>query len=138
LSLAWVFGAFAERLSYPAMMGEILAGIVFGPALLGLLHSSEVLEIFAEFGVFLLMVYAGMETDLHELFELGPQALMVALGGFLLPFGLGYVAGDFLGMTLEQSLFIGIALAATSLATKSRIPVDLDILDTQIVGVLLG
>ncbi|MFW5905376.1 MAG: cation:proton antiporter [archaeon] len=138
LSLAWMFGAFAERLGYPAMMGEILAGIVFGPALLGVLHSSDVLAIFAEFGVFLLMVYVGMEIDLHELFELGPQALMVALGGFLLPFALGYAAGDVLGMTIEQSLFIGIALAATSLATKSRILVDLDILDTRIAGVLLG
>lgn len=138
LSLAWVFGAVAERLSYPAMMGEIFAGIVFGPALLGLLESSNVLDIFAQFGVFLLMVYVGMEIDLHDLFELGPQALMIALGGFLLPFGLGYGTGAFLGMTIEQSLFVGIALAATSLATKSRILVDLDILDTRIAGVLLG
>lgn len=138
LSLAWVFGAVAERLGYPAMMGEILAGIVFGPALLGVLEPTEVLEILAELGVFLLMVYVGMEIDLHDLFELGPQSLMVALGGFLLPFGLGYFAGAFLGLTIEQSLFIGIALAATSLATKSRILIDLDILDTRIAGVLLG
>ncbi|SFS93193.1 cation:proton antiporter [Halostagnicola kamekurae] len=138
LSLAWVFGAVAERFSYPAMMGEIFAGIVFGPALLGLLESSNALDIFAQFGVFLLMVYVGMEIDLHDLFELGPQALMIALGGFLLPFGLGYGTGALLGMTIEQSLFIGIALAATSLATKSRILVDLDILDTRIAGVLLG
>lgn len=138
LTLAWLFGALAERVGYPAMMGEILAGIVFGPALLGLLGSTEVIEILAELGVFLLMVYVGMEIDLHELFELGPQSLMVAIGGFVLPFGLGYVAGDLLGFTLGQSLFIGIALAATSLATKSRILVDLDLLDTRIAGVLLG
>lgn len=138
LSLAWVFGVVAERVGYPAMMGEILAGILFGPAVLGLLESTVVLEILAELGVFLLMVYVGMEIDLHKLFELGPQALMVALGGFILPFGLGYFAGDLLGLTLEESLFIGIALAATSLATKSRILVDLDLLDTRIAGVLLG
>ncbi len=138
LSLAWIFGALAEHIGYPAMMGEILAGIVFGPAILGILQSTEVLEIFAELGVFLLMIYVGMEIDLHQLFELGPQSLMVALGGFLLPFGLGYLLGDLLGFTIEQALFIGIALAATSLATKSRILVDLDILDTRIAGVLLG
>lgn len=138
LSLAWVFGAVAERVGYPAMIGEILAGILFGPAVLGVLHLTEVIEILAELGVFLLMVYVGMEIDLHELFELGPQSLMVALGGFLLPFGLGYLAGDLLGMSIEQSLFVGIALAATSLATKSRILVDLDVLDTRIAGVLLG
>lgn len=138
LSLAWVFGALAERVGYPAMMGEILAGIVFGPALLGILQPTAVLDTFAELGVFLLMVYVGMEIDLHDLFDLGPQALMIAAGGFLVPFGLGYLLGDLLGLSLEQSMFIGIALAATSLATKSRILVDLDVLDTRIAGVLLG
>lgn len=138
LTLAWIFGNGAERVGYPALMGEILAGIIFGPAVLGLLQPAEFLEIFSELGVFLLMIYVGMEVDLHDLFELGPQALMVAVGGFVLPFGLGYGVGEFIGASLEQSLFIGIAMAATSLATKSRILVDLDLLDTRIAGVLLG
>ncbi|WP_336365294.1 cation:proton antiporter [Halalkalicoccus salilacus] len=138
LTLAWIFGLLVERIGYPALMGEILAGILFGPALLGLLHPSETLDIFAELGVFLLMIYVGMEVDIHDLFELGPQALMVAFGGFLIPFGLGYAVGGIIGASVEQSLFIGIAMAATSLATKSRILVDLDILDTRIAGVLLG
>ncbi|MFC6716849.1 cation:proton antiporter [Natrialbaceae archaeon GCM10025810] len=138
LTLAWFGGILAERVGYPALMGELLAGILFGPAVLGVLHPSEGLEVFAELGVFLLMIYVGMEVDLHDLFELGPQSLMVALGGFLVPFGMGYLVGDLLGMTIEQSLFIGIAMAATSLATKSRILVDLDLLDTRIAGVLLG
>lgn len=138
LALAWIFGALAEHVGYPAMMGEILAGIIFGPAILGILQPSPILDVLAELGVFLLMVYVGMEIDLHALFELGPQSLMVAIGGFILPFGLGFLAGEFIGASIEQALFIGIALAATSLATKSRILVDLDILDTRIAGVLLG
>ena len=138
LAFAWVFGIIAERLGYPALMGELLAGIVFGPALLGVIHPAEELEIFAELGVFLLMIYVGMEVDIHDLFDLGPMALMVAVGGFVLPFGLGYGLGLYIGAPVEQSLFIGIAMAATSLATKSRILVDLDILDTRIAGVLLG
>ena len=138
LTLAWIFGILAERVGYPALMGELLAGILFGPAVLGILHSTPAIEIFAELGVFLLMIYVGMEVDLHDLFALGPQALMVALGGFVVPFALGYLAGGFIGATVEQSLFIGIAMAATSLATKSRILVDLDVLDTRIAGVLLG
>ncbi|WP_247003043.1 cation:proton antiporter [Halosolutus gelatinilyticus] len=138
LTLAWIFGLIVERLGYPALMGELFAGIVFGPAVFGLLHGSEAIDVFAELGVFLLMIYVGMEVDLHDLFELGPQALMVAFGGFVVPFGLGYLAGGFIGATMEQSLFIGIAMAATSLATKSRILVDLGILDTRIAGVLLG
>ncbi|QLD88487.1 cation:proton antiporter [Natronomonas salina] len=138
LTVAWVFGLLAERAGYPALMGEILAGIVFGPALLGLLEPSGTIEILAELGVFLLMLYVGMEVDINDLFALGPQSLMIALGGFLVPFGLGYGVGVVAGMNVEQSLFVGIAMAATSLATKSRILVDLDILDTRIAGVLLG
>ncbi|WP_265109131.1 cation:proton antiporter [Halosolutus halophilus] len=138
LTLAWIFGLAVERAGYPALMGELLAGIVFGPAVLGVLHGGEAIDVLSELGVFLLMIYVGMEVDIHDLFELGPQSLMVAFGGFVVPFGLGYLVGAVIGATIEQSLFIGIAMAATSLATKSRILVDLDILDTRIAGVLLG
>lgn len=138
LSVAWVFGSFSERLGYPALMGELLAGIVFGPPLLGLIHPAEELTIFAELGVFLLMIYVGMEVDIRDLLELGPQSFIVAVGGFVLPFGLGYAAGLLIGATVDQALFVGLAMAATSLATKSRILVDLDLLDTRIAAVLLG
>lgn len=57
---------------------------------------------------------------------------------YIAPFGLGYGAGILIGVTVEQALFVGLAMAATSLATKSRILVDLDLLDTRIAGVLLG
>jgi Kef-type K+ transport system membrane component KefB len=138
LALAWTFGLLAQRLGYPALMGELVAGIVFGPAILGVLQPAEELEIFAELGVFLLMVYVGLEVDLHDLFEMGPAALVVSIGGFLVPLGLGYGAGILVGLSPTASAFIGMAMAATSLATKSRILLDLDILDTRIAGVLLG
>ncbi|WP_254766384.1 cation:proton antiporter [Salinilacihabitans rarus] len=138
LTLAWIVGTLAERAGYPALMGELLAGIVFGPALLGVLQPAPELDVLAELGVFLLMIYVGMEVDIHELVQLGPQALMVAFGGFVVPFALGYGLGVAIGASIEQALFVGIAMAATSLATKSRILVDLDILDTRIASVLLG
>lgn len=66
LTIAWIFGVLAERIGYPALMGELLVGIIFGPAILGLLHSTGALEILAELGVFLLMIYVGMEVDLQR------------------------------------------------------------------------
>lgn len=138
LTLAWLFGALSERIGYPAMMGELFAGIVFGPAVLGLLEGGEALDIFAELGVFLLMIYVGMEVDLDDLFALGPQALIIAIGAFIIPFGLGYLAGVLTVASSGGALFLGLAMAATSLATKSRILVDLDVLDTRIAGLLLG
>ena len=138
LALAWTFGLAAQRLGYPALMGELVAGIVFGPTLLGVLRPAAELGIFAELGVFLLMVYVGLEVDIHDLFEMGPAALIVSIGGFLVPLGLGYTAGVVLELSVGASVFIGMAMAATSLATKSRILIDLDLLDTRIAGVLLG
>lgn len=138
LALAWTFGLGAQRLGYPALMGELLAGIVFGPAILGVLQPADELAIFAELGVFLLMVYVGLEVDVHDLFEMGPAALIVSVGGFLVPLALGYAAGAFVGLSAGASMFIGMAMAATSLATKSRILIDLDLLETRIAGVLLG
>ncbi|AHG01937.1 sodium/hydrogen exchanger (plasmid) [Halostagnicola larsenii XH-48] len=138
LTVAWVFGGIAERFGYPTMMGELFAGIAFGPPLLGLLQPSNLLSVLAELGVFLLMVYVGMEVDLRELFRLGPQSLLIAFGAFVIPFGLGYVAGVWLGVSTGAALFLGLAMAATSLATKSRILADLELLDTRIANVLLG
>lgn len=84
------------------------------------------------------MVYVGMEVDLDDLFNMGPQALIVAIGAFVIPFALGYASGVLTIATTEGALFLGLAMAATSLATKSRILVDLDILDTRITSILLG
>lgn len=138
LTLAWVFGKASERLGYPSMMGELFAGIVFGPALLGLLHPDAALDILAELGIFFLMVYVGMEMDVRELTEVKGPALLVAGGGLVVPFVAGYWFGLFVGETAAAAIFVGIALAATSLATKSRILVDLDLLDTRVAKVLVG
>jgi Kef-type K+ transport system membrane component KefB len=138
LVLAWIGGAIAERFDYPAMLGELVVGVIFGPTILGLLHPSTTLDIFSQLGVFLLMVYVGMEIDLDDLFDLGPQAFVVAVGAFIIPFALGYYTGIVTIATVEGALFLGLAMAATSLATKSRILVDLDVLDTRIANILLG
>lgn len=138
LTVAWVFGGIAERFGYPTMMGELFAGIAFGPPLLGLLEPSNLLTVLSELGVFLLMVYVGMEVDLRELFRLGSQSLLIAFGAFVIPFGLGYLAGVWLEVSTGAALFLGLAMAATSLATKSRILADLELLDTRIANVLLG
>ena len=82
LALAWTAGTLVERLGYPALMGELLAGVVFGPPLLGLLHPAPELAILAELGVLLLMIYVGVEVDVQDLVELGPQAFIVAVSGF--------------------------------------------------------
>ena len=139
LLAAWVAGALVARIGYPAIFGELLVGILLGPPLLGLLHSSEALEILAEIGVLLMMLYIGMEIDPKELFKASWGGFLAAIGGFITPFALTYFVVTWLfGGTMLAGLFVGIAAGVTSLATKSRILADLNLLDTRIAHVMMA
>ncbi len=136
---AWIAGSVVARLGYPAIFGELLAGIILGPPLLGLLEASETLAVLAEVGVLLMMLYIGMEIDPKELFKASWGGFLAAIGGFITPFALSYVVVVILfdGTSLA-GLFVGIAAGVTSLATKSRILADLNLLDTRIAHVMMA
>lgn len=126
-----------KRIGYPAILGELLVGILVGPALLGWIDSNSTIDVLAETGIIMLMAYIGMEINFKDLGKASKAGLLAALGGFLVPFILGYYAITITGGTQISGLFVGIAVGVTSLATKSRILVDLNLLDTRIAYVLM-
>jgi len=138
LAVAWVAGNVVSRLGYPAVLGEIGAGILLGPPLLGLLQAGAPLLVIAELGILLMMVYIGMEIDLRDLGRASTGGLLAAIGGFVVPFALGYVATMAFVGDVWAALFIGMAVGVTSLATKSRILVELGILDTRVAHVMMA
>ncbi|MEM7105482.1 MAG: cation:proton antiporter [Bacteroidota bacterium] len=138
LLAGWTGGQIAYRFGYPSVLGEILAGLLLGPPLLGLLYGSEALNVLAEVGILLMMLYIGMAIDPKELRKASGGGILAALGGFIVPFVLGVWVVDFFGGTLVAGLFLGMAMGVTSLATKSRILVDLKILDTRVSHVMLA
>ena len=139
LVIAWVAGVTASRLGYPAILGELAAGIVFGPPFLGWVEGSTALHVLAEVGVFLMMLYIGMEVDYRDIAKASWPGLLAAVGGFMTPFLAGYfVTTRFLGFQHEGALFMGLAMGVTSLATKSRILVDLKLFGTRIANVLIA
>jgi Kef-type K+ transport system membrane component KefB/Trk K+ transport system NAD-binding subunit/mannitol/fructose-specific phosphotransferase system IIA component (Ntr-type) len=138
LLAAWLAGMLATRLGYPSVLGELLAGIVLGPPLLGLLHGSEALAVLAEVGIILMMLYIGMEIDPKELTKASKGGLLAALGGFITPFVLCYLLVVWMGGSAMAAIFVGVAAGVTSLATKSRILVDLKLLDTRIAHVMMA
>ena len=138
LLAAWLGGAVATRMGYPSVLGELAAGILLGPPLLGLLAGSDALSVLADVGVLLMMLYIGMEIDPRELGRASKGGVLAAIGGFIVPFALGMWVVLTAGGTLVASLFVGMAMGVTSLATKSRILVDLRILDTRIAHVLMA
>ena len=138
LSAAWALGGICVRLGLPVMIGELVAGLILGPPLLGIVHFTPTLEFLAELGIFFAMFYAGMEMNPRELMEHVRSSLSVAAGGFLLPFAMGYVAVRYFGGTVYQSLFIGMGLSVTALAVGAVILQDMRIHKSAVGHIIMG
>ena len=138
LLAGWLSGLLAARLGYPSILGELIAGVVLGPPLLGLLHGSEALMVLADLGVLLMMFYIGMEISPKELAKASWTGFLAAVGGFALPAVLGYSVGLSFGAPPGAALVIGLVAGVTALATKSRALLDLNILDTRVAHVILA
>ncbi len=126
LLFARVFGELAAWIKVPPVMGEMLAGIILGPSLLGWVEASHIVHTLAEIGLILLLFEVGLDTDLSRLAKAGPKASLVAIGGFVAPFVSGFAASLWLfDLPVLLSLFIGGTLTATSIGVTVRVLRDL-------------
>lgn len=121
LITAKLFGILARKVKAPQVVGEILAGLLIGPSVLGLVDSSDFLVSMAEIGVVLLMFSAGLETNLKQLAKTGPVATLIAMAGVAVPLVGGtltymaiYHVNDFKSEEFHQAIFVGCILTATS------------------------
>ena len=89
LLAARILGELAARLKAPPVIGELLAGILLGPSLLGWIEPTTVIKLLAEIGIILLLFEVGLETDVMRLVKTGAKPIIVAVGGLLLPFLFG-------------------------------------------------
>jgi Na+:H+ antiporter len=127
-----------KRIGQPAIVGEILAGVLIGPSLLGWVEPGEVLEVFSELGVVFLLFWVGLETRLSEMRAVGRIAATVGGAGVVLPFLGGIGLGIVLGESTETSVFLGAALAATSAGITSATFLDLGIARSAAARTVLG
>ncbi len=128
----------AERIGIPAVIGEILAGIVIGPAVFGLIDSNAVIEVLGELGVILLLLEVGLELSVKELRSVGRSSLTIAVIGVVVPVGLGIGVGLAFGESSNTALFLGTALAATSVGITARVFSDLGALTRLEARAVLG
>src|SRR4051794_3584887 len=129
----------ADRVGVPAVVGEIVAGIVIGPSMLGLVGGGdEGLRTLGEIGVILLLLEVGMGMDLGELAKVGRASLLVASVGVVAPLVLGLGAMELVGADFNTSLFVAAALTATSVGITARVFGDLRALSTTEARVVLG
>ena len=109
-----------KRLGQPTLVGEILAGVIVGPALMGWYAITPETELFAQIGAVLLLFEVGVHTRVGDLVRVGGTALMVAILGVVLPFVGGFVLATALGLSIVGSVFLAAALTATSVGITSR------------------
>jgi Kef-type K+ transport system membrane component KefB len=141
--LARVTGELMQRLGQLAILGELLIGIILG-ALIAYgpftqfdhLVDNEVFGAFTSLGMFLLMLMAGMEMDVKQLVKASGSGFLVALGGMVLPLGLGFLIGHLFlpesSYKFAQSFFIGVSLSITAVPALSRVLIELKQMNTRL------
>ena len=127
-----------ERLGQPAVAGEILAGVVIGPSLLGWTAPSEITNILAEMGVIFLLFNVGLETKPAAIFKVGKRAALVAVLGVAAPLIGGFLLMKAWGGTSIEALFLGTAMVATSVGITARVLSGLGLLDAPTARIILG
>jgi Kef-type K+ transport system membrane component KefB len=135
---AKVIGEIFERLKLPAVLGEILAGVLIGPYALGWIHPSDTLKAIAAIGVIFVLFHAGLEVSAQDLVKVGRTALLVAVAGIFVPFVLGFAYMHWRGNALTESVFVGVAMVATSVGITARVLGDLGVLSSRIAKIILG
>ncbi len=126
------------RLRQPTVVGEILAGVIIGPSVLGLVAPSEFVSMLAEIGVILLLFTVGLETKPSSIFRVGKTAALVAVLGVILPFLGGWLLMRAWGSTNIGALFVATALVATSVGITARVLASLNLLNTPVARIILG
>jgi Kef-type K+ transport system membrane component KefB len=133
LVLARVLGEVMERLKQPAMIGEILAGVILGPSLLNFMHRTDELKVISDLGVFLLVILAGLEINFDEIIKsIRGRNILISLSAFFLPIISGFFVGKAFGQEVMSTVFIGLCVAITALPVSIRILMDLGKLNSAI------
>ena len=139
LVAAKLLGELAERIGQPAVIGELVAGVLLGPSVIGFVDPTlPPLHLLAEIGVVLLLFGIGLETDLKKLLSVGGAAFTVAVVGVVLPFALGFWVSRALGLDMLPSTVAGAALTATSVGITARVFSDLGRLQSNEGQIVLG
>lgn len=139
LASAKILGALAQRIGQPAVLGELLAGVIVGGSAFGFLDpKQETVHLLAELGVIILLFEIGLETDLRKLLKVGGASTAVAMVGVLLPFATGYAVCRALGLENLVAIFVGATLTATSVGITARVLSDLGRLQEPESQIVLG
>ncbi len=133
LVTARIFGEIFERFKQPAMIGEIIAGLIIGPSVLNLMHRTEEIKIISELGIFLLVIIAGLEINIDDILKsLKGKNIIISIMAFTLPILSGIAVGVFFGLDIMTTVFIGLCVSITALPVSIRILMDLGKINSEV------
>jgi Kef-type K+ transport system membrane component KefB len=136
---AKILGELFTRLRMPAIVGELMAGVLLGNYVLGIISTeNHVLMSFAEIGVIFLLFHVGLEIRVKDLFAVGRTAVFVGLLGVLLPLVLGFLTVFAMGFAFVESLFIATAILATSVGISVKVLQDMGLIKHKVAYIVLG
>jgi Kef-type K+ transport system membrane component KefB len=141
-----ILASICSRYGIPAILGELMVGVLAGPGCINILNirlftgtpAADSFLLLAQIGGFVLMFIAGLETDIERMREASATAFMVALSGVIWPFCLGAGAAHLLGLPWSSACFLGGALTATSVSISARTLMDAGKMNTKEASVILG
>jgi Kef-type K+ transport system membrane component KefB len=135
---AKVFGELFERLHLPAVLGEILAGVVLGPYATRFILPGDTIYSIAEVGAVFLLFTVGLETSPSDLIRVGRLSLRVALAGVIVPFVLGFLFLRAYHEPTHEAVFVAAAMVATSVGITARVLRDMDVVKSRAAQIILG
>jgi len=136
---AKIMGELCVRMKMPVIIGEIIAGMLLGTYVLGVIDTSNsVLMSFAEIGVIFLMFYVGLEIRVKDLFAVGRTAILVGLLGVIFPLLIGFGSMILLGFEIVESLFVATAILATSVGISVKVLHDMGLIKHKVAYIVLG
>ncbi|KRK81317.1 cation:proton antiporter [Companilactobacillus nodensis] len=133
-----IVGHYSSRIGVPAVIGQLLVGIILGPAILNWVKPTEFIHVFSEMGVIILMFIAGIESDMQLLKKYLKPSFLVAILGVIVPVVLTYGVGTMFHMNATESLFLSVIFAATSVSISVAVLKELDVLNGKAGATILG
>ena len=136
--VVWSVAVVCRRIGLPTIMGELLMGVLLGPAILGWVEPSEIIEILAQLGIFFLLLHTGVETSPREFFAALKKSIGVATVGALVPFSVSFAVALAFGLDILPAVFVGLTMTATAVVITLKILYDLGLQDTRVARVVVA
>jgi Kef-type K+ transport system membrane component KefB len=138
MTVVWTAAVLLGRFGLPRILGLLVMGVILGPAVLGWIESSEIIEVLAELGIFFLILHTGVATEPREFFSAMRISLGVALVGALVPFTVAICVAYAFGLGTVAVVFVGLAMTATAVVTTLDVLHDLGLESTRMARVIVA